>query len=85
VTVTVTSRTQTSVVLSSWLGGGAVTPLGTVVITVRLSDSKVTRVDLRGLDLGGFGVGTLGLLAGVEAMVPTLSTVVAADVETVLP
>jgi hypothetical protein len=100
VAVAVSGRTEKSVVLSGSLGGGAVTPLGTVVITVRLPDSRVTRVDLRGLDLGGLGVGALGLLpelnlleglgalqatAGVQALVPSLSTVVAADVETLLP
>jgi hypothetical protein len=100
VAVTVTSRTEQSVVLTSSLGGGAVAHLGTVVTTVRLSDSRVTRVDLRGLDLGGLGVGALGLLpglnlleglaaleatAGVQALVPSPSAVVAADVETVLP
>jgi hypothetical protein len=91
VAVTVTSRTSQSVVLTSSLGGGAVAPLGTVVTTVRLSDSRVTRVDLRGLDLAGLGVAALGLLPGldllegVEALAPSLSAVVAADVETVLP
>jgi hypothetical protein len=91
VAVTVTSRTSQSVVLTSSLGGGAVAPMGTVVTSVRLSDSRVTRVDLRGLDLGGLGVAALGLLPGldllegVQALAPSLSAVVAADVETVLP
>jgi hypothetical protein len=100
VTVTATARTSRSVVLTSSLGGGAVEPLGTVATTVRLSDSRVTRVDLRGLDLGGLGVEALGLLAGldlleglgslqatagVQALVPGVSAVVAADVQTVLP
>jgi hypothetical protein len=91
VAVTVTSRTGQSVVLTSSLGGGAVAPMGAVVTTVRLTDLKVVRVDLRGLDLGGLGVVALGLLpeldllAGVQALAPGLSAVVAADVETVLP
>jgi hypothetical protein len=91
VAATVTSRTSQSVVLTSSLGGGVVAPLGTVVTTVRLSDSRVTRVDLRGLDLDPLGVAALGLLPGldllegVQALVPSLSAVVAADVETVLP
>jgi hypothetical protein len=96
----VTSRTSQSVVLTSSLGGGALVPLGTVVTTVRLADAKVTRVDLRGLDLAGLGLGALGLLpgldlleglaaieamAGVQALVPSVSAVVTADVETLLP
>jgi hypothetical protein len=87
----VTSRTSQSVVLTSSLGEGAVAPLGTVVTTLRLPDSRVTRVDLRGLDLDPLGVAALGLLAGldllegVQAVAPSLSAVVAADVETVLP
>jgi hypothetical protein len=91
VAVTVRSRTSQSVVLTSSLGGGAVAPLGMVVTTVRLSDSRVTRVDLRGLDLDPLGVAALGLLPGldllegVQALAPSLSAVVAADVETVLP
>jgi hypothetical protein len=91
VAVTVTSRTSRSVVLTSSLGEGAVAPLGTVVTTLRLPDSRVTRVDLRGLDLDPLGVAALGLLAGldllegVQAVAPSLSAVVAADVETVLP
>jgi hypothetical protein len=100
VAVTVTSRTSQSVVLTSSLGGGALVPLGTVVTTVRLADAKVTRVDLRGLDLAGLGLGALGLLpgldlleglaaieamAGVQALVPSVSAVVTADVETLLP
>jgi hypothetical protein len=91
VAVTVTSRTSRSVVLTSSLGGGAVAPMGTVVTTVRLPDLKVTRVDLRGLDLGGLGVAALGLLPGldlregIQALPPSMSAVVAADVETVLP
>jgi hypothetical protein len=91
VAVTVTSRTSQAVVVTSKLGGGVVAPLGTVVTTVRLSDSRVTRVDLRGLDLDPLGVAALGLLPGldllegVQALAPSLSAVVAADVETVLP
>jgi hypothetical protein len=98
--VAVAERTGASVVLDARLGGGPVAPMGTVVITVRLADSRVTRVDLRGLELGGLGVGALGLLpglslldglgalqtlAGVGALTPAPSSVVAADVETLLP
>jgi hypothetical protein len=100
VAVAVAERTGASVVLDARLGGGPVAPMGTVAITVRLADSKVTRVDLRGLDLGGLGLGALGLLqglslpdglgavqalAGVGALTPAPSSVVAADVETLLP
>jgi hypothetical protein len=75
VKVVVVSHGPKAVVLSVSLGGGAVPHLGKVLVTVRLSDGKIVKVDLRALDVHGLlglvhglGVGALGSLTSLDLL-----------------
>jgi hypothetical protein len=56
----VVQATPRTVVVAVALGGGPVPDLGTVMVTMGLTDGKVAQVDMSGLDLGGLGGGLLG-------------------------